>query len=271
MIKLLDLLKEELSDDNMYKITFQKGKYTIKKTTISEIGSISNLIYDFGGGEYWDENPSPNIVIVDNVSVEYIAKMPENLKSESIKYYIKHDLNTPFNLPKADKINISKLTHYLKNIEEFAKTVNNSLKPSGQIVYYTDTMNKKDKQFIQIMVEKYNFNLPTNVDINKLNQSKEDIIILQKNTPYNPPPQIYKFLVKNKKTNAEGIIQYEKIGNWWEETIISGNIPTQDFYNNNGKSKKWNGYPTLDDMFMGPKYKNYEPKRINYSIIKSIQ
>ena len=47
MIKLLDLLKEELSDDNMYKITFQKGKYTIKKTTIFVFRDGMNLVLKF--------------------------------------------------------------------------------------------------------------------------------------------------------------------------------------------------------------------------------
>jgi hypothetical protein len=146
---------------------------------MGEVNKISNLIYDMGGGEtsYYDEY---NIVIVDNMDEnEVLEDLPLSSDAEK-KLYIKFNLNTPISLPPANEIIISQLVYHLSNLESFAQTVDNSLKSNGKVKFFSDQMNKDDKQFLDILINKYGFNLPDNITPQQLSKYKSETLILQK-------------------------------------------------------------------------------------------
>jgi hypothetical protein len=146
---------------------------------MGEVNKISNLIYDMGGGEtsYYDEY---NIVIVDNMDEnEVLEDLPLSSDAEK-KLYIKFNLNTPISLPPANEIIISQLVYHLSNLESFAQTVDNSLKSNGKVKFFSDLMNKDDKQFLDILINKYGFNLPDNITPQQLSKYKSETLILQK-------------------------------------------------------------------------------------------
>jgi len=149
-------------------------------SSMEEVQKLSNLIYDMGGGEtsYYDEY---NIVIVDNIDENEVL---EGISDGKQKLYIKYNLENPISLPKANKIIASQLVYHLDNIENFAKTVNDSLKPNGIFEFFSDIMSKEDKQFLQILVEQYNFFLPDNIPLKSLSKYKQENLLLRRGTPY---------------------------------------------------------------------------------------
>ena len=111
---------------------------------------------------------------------------------------IKYNLENTYAFPKADKIIISQLVYYLDNIENFAKTVNDSLKPNGKIEFFSDKMyEKSDIGFIKILTEKYGFNLPEGVSLDNIKKQKSQTLIIQKGLSYITPPEIHKFKIRN--------------------------------------------------------------------------
>jgi hypothetical protein len=147
MIKLLNLLKETISS-NIYKITFQNNNFEISESNLGEISKLSNLSYDMGGGEYIDD-PSINSVVVDYIKVEDFAKYTLNEWGDelNIKYYILQDLNKSFSFPKANKIILSKVVIYIKDIEILAESVNNSLNDrlgNNGLFFNTETTEQKN-------------------------------------------------------------------------------------------------------------------------------
>jgi hypothetical protein len=271
MIKLVDLLKESVSS-NIYKVTFQNNNFQIEETNLNEISKISNLIYDMGGGESVYD-PSPNIVTIDYISVDDYSKwtLAEWGNNLSTKYYILQDLNIPFSLPKADKIILSKVVIYIKNIESLAESVNNSLKSNGQIEFFAEhgrnTLSKRDTDFLQILNEKYSFQFPNNQTVGQLKKDPTQSIILQKGSSFIAPPKIMKYEIKNTETGEIGFVQYEGTKNKPLETV-SDNFK-DDFYKE-GKPIVWSGFPWEDK---GPFIYNnsYYPKREKYKLIKRIK
>jgi hypothetical protein len=81
----------------------------------------SSDVYDFGGSE----GPIPNSVVVD-------IKEPEGDNK-----FIEQDLETEFNLPQKQYINLSSIVHFIKNKSNLAKSIDNSLKPGGILVLKT--------------------------------------------------------------------------------------------------------------------------------------
>lgn len=152
-------------------------------SSMKEVQKLSNLIYDMGGGEtsYYDEY---NVVIVDNMDENEVL---EGISDGKQKLYIKYNLENPISLPKANKIIASQLVYHLDNIENFAKTVNDSLKPNGIFEFFSDIMSKDDKQFLQILVEQYNFFLPDNISLKSLSKYKGKILPLRRNKPFITP------------------------------------------------------------------------------------
>ena len=269
-MKLLDILRESISS-NMYKITFNDDKFNVEKSDLNEISKIPNLTYDMGGGETVYD-PSPDIVAVDYINVNNYAKwvLDEWGDELSVKYYILQDLNIPFILPKANKIILSKVVIYIKDIESLAQSVNNSLKLNGKIDFFAEhgrnILSKKDINFLQTLNEKYFFQFPNNQTINQLKKDPTQRIILQKNTSFIAPPEIIKYEIENIETREKGFIQYEKIQNNSLETV-SDNFK-DDFYKN-GKPLKWNGFPRKDE---GPFLSIYGfPKRKKYKLIKRLK
>lgn len=278
MIKLADILKEYKNQGptspEVYILDVENNE--VIPSSLKEIQTISNLSYDMGGGEssFYDEY---NIVIVDNMEPNDVLKNISNTSNAKKKLYVKYNLEVSFSFPQANEIIISQLVYHLKNIESFAETVNNSLKPNGKIKFYSDKMFKIDKQFIQILIEKFNFFLPDNIELKDLSKFKELELILQKNQSYKTPPEILKFKIKNIKNGDEGVIQYEKNKFGWEETV-SGNINPKDFYVN-GKPRIWSK-TSLDKnekypiFVKSPKYNNPQawyyqeyPSRFKYEFI----
>jgi hypothetical protein len=249
---------------------------------MGEVNKVSNLTYDMGGGEtsYYDEY---NVVIVDNMDEnEVLEGLPSSSNAEK-KLYIKFNLNSSINLPKANKIKIAQLVYHLSNLESFAQTVNNSLKDGGKIEFFSDKMFKKDKQFLDILINQYGFQLPDDITIQQLPKYKSETLTLQKGKPFITPPQVLNFKLKNTITGDEGILTYEKqkTGRWLE--TVSGGLDPKDFYNKNGKPKEWNGpninypLPPLGDLYTRNKdFSRYEeyvsdyPSRVKYLFIEKI-
>jgi hypothetical protein len=254
----------------------------ISPSGMEEINKVSNLIYDMGGGEtsYYDEY---NVVIVDNMDENEVLEGLSSSSDAEKKLYIKFNLNSSINLPKANKIIISQLVYHLSNLESFAQTVNNSLKDGGVIEFFSDRMIKKDKQFLDILINQYGFQLPDDITTQQLSKYKSETLTLQKGKPFITPPQVLNFKLKNTITGEEGILKYEKqkTGRWLE--TVSGGLNPEDFYNKNGKPKEWNGltinrpHPPLDDLYTRnkdfPRYEEYVndyPSRVKYLLIKKI-
>jgi len=225
-IKLLEYGNEGPSTPEVYILDIKNKKTS--PSSIDEIKKVSNLVYDMGGGEtsYYDEY---NVVIVDNLNEKEVFKGVLNNSDAEKKIFIKFNLENSYSFPQANNIIISQLVYHLKNIENFAKTVNNSLKPNGKVNFFSDKMFKIDKQFIKILVEKYNFHLPDNIELQDLSKYKDEDLVLQRGKPHKTPPIVLKFKIKNTETGDEGFIKYEKTKKGWEETI-EGNIPKEDFY-----------------------------------------
>lgn len=269
-MKLLDILKESISS-NIYKITFNGNDFNIEESNLNEIAKIPNLIYDMGGGEtvYY---PSSNVIAVDYIDVNDYARWTLNSWGDelSIKYYILQDLNIPFTFPKANKIILSKVVIYIKDIESLAQSVNNSLKSNGQIDFFAEhgrnTLSKRDINFLQILNEKYLFQLPNNQTIDQIKKDPTQRIILQKNTSFVAPQKIMKYEIENTETGERGFIQYEKTQKYPLETV-SDNFK-DDFYEK-GKPMKWNGFPGENE---GPFLHIFGfPKRKKYKLIKRLK
>lgn len=251
-------------------------------SSMGEVNKVSNLIYDMGGGEtsYYDEY---NVVIVDNMDENEVLESLSDASDAERKLYIKFNLNSPITLPKANEIIISQLVYHLSNLENFAQTVNNSLKDGGKIKFFSDKMIKKDKQFLDILVNQYGFHLPDDITPQQLSKHKSQTLILQKGKSFITPPEIVQFKLKNTLTGEEGILKYEKQKNgWWLETV-SGGIDSKDFYMKSGKPKQWMGpdisspLPPLGDLYTKnkdfPRYEEYVnnyPSRVKYLFIEKI-
>jgi hypothetical protein len=232
MIKLLDLLKEY---DNQGPATpesylIEKGK--IKKIPFSDISKISNLEYDMGGGEtsLYEE---PNVVVIDNIPVKEFAKDPGGDK----KIYLEYNLENSYSFPKANKIHLSQVVYHITNIEALAKTVNDSLKSNGILDFFSDIMSKEDKQFINILVEKYGFFLPDNASLKSLLRYKEKNLLLRLGTPYITPkkekfvPKEWIYDITTKEGNARVKYTTDEY-NYINTEKISGTIPDRYFLMN---------------------------------------
>jgi hypothetical protein len=283
-IKLMDILREYKnqgpSTPEVYILDIENDK--IIPSSLKEVQKISNLVYDMGGGEtsYHDEY---NIVIIDNFDE---VEVVDGIKANSIadkKLYIKYNLENTYAFPKADKIIISQLVYYLDNIENFAKTVNDSLKPNGKIEFFSDKMyEKSDIGFIKILTEKYGFKLPEGVSLDNIKKQKSQNLIIQKVLPYKTPPEIHKFKIRNIETGEEGTITYEKKNFYWVE-FVSDNFKS-DFYHKNNKPMEWSSgssnspskfkYPIFintPETIKGEWYQDEYPLRFKYEFVSKIQ
>ena len=277
MIKLIDILNEIQSSSNVYKITFKGGEYSIENINLSEIGKIKNIQYDMGGGEYCFY-PESNMITVDYIDVNEFAQNALNEWGSELttKYYIKQDLNQSFNLPKANRIVLSKVVIYIDNIEALAKSVNNSLQSNGSIEFFADhdtrALSKRDVEFLQIITDKYGFMLPDNIPLDKIKKDASQRIILQKGSPFITPPEVYEFKIENTETGEKGIIKYELIGNYFTETISE--YFQKDFYNKKGKPRRWTtSSPMNGPMFFNKDHPIYNQNpemkdRLKYRLIK---
>jgi hypothetical protein len=158
------VVKETLNEYNNTgpstpKVYIVKVDGTYKEVPIEILSKIPNLTYDMGGGET-NYYPEKNIVIVDNIPVEQFAKEPGEIKDEKI--YVEYNLNQPYNFPKANKILAAQVVYHLGDIKSFAKTVNDSLKNGGTFQFFSDLMNKQDKEFLNYLSSEYVFGLHKN-------------------------------------------------------------------------------------------------------------
>jgi len=235
----------------------------VTPSLMEEIQKISNLVYDMGGGEssYFDEY---NIVIIDDMDENKVLQGLLNTSNAERKLYIKYNLENPYSFPKANKIIAAQIVYYINNLEGFAKTINDSLKSNGVFNFFSDKMYKEDKQFIKILVEKYNFFLPDNISLDSLSKHKSENLLLQRNSSFITPPKMIKYEIENTETGEKGFIQYEKIGNYSKE-IVSNNFK-DDFYEKN-KPLEWSIFPSEDK---GP-ILSYNPKRVKYKVIKILK
>ncbi len=227
-----------------------KKDKTFKEIPFSEVSKITNLIYDMGGGEtsYYDEY---NVVVIDNFPVEKFAEGLNDNSNAEKKLYVMYNLEKPYSFPKANKIIIAQLVYNLKNISNFAETVNNSLKPNGKIEFFSDMMFKEDKEFIKILTEKYNFVLPQGVDFKSLSKHKSETLTLQKGKSFIPPPEVLSFEIKNKISGEKAVVTYTKNGKSWLETIDGSQEIKDDFYEKNGKPSKWMGMSSKKENPIG--------------------
>ena len=67
--------------------------------------------------------------------------------------------------PKANKIIASQIVYHLGDIKSFAKTINDSLKNGGTFQFFSDLMNKQDKEFLNYLSSEYEFGLPKNLNV----------------------------------------------------------------------------------------------------------
>jgi hypothetical protein len=248
MIKLINLLKELQEYGNQGPSTPEVYILDILNkqvvpSSMKEVQKISNLIYDMGGGEtsLYDEF---NVVIVDNMDENEVL---EGLSEGKQKLYIKYNLENSISLPKANKIIASQIVYHLSNIENFAKTVNDSLKPNGILDFFSDIMSKEDKQFVKILVEKYGFFLPDDVSLKSLSKNKYKNLLLRRNKPYVTPkkkefvPQELVYDITTKEGNAR--VQYTKLkfpneGSVYTTKKLSGTIPDRYFLYDRKSYKK---------------------------------
>lgn len=221
-----------------------KKDNTFKKISMDFVSKIPNLIYDMGGGEtsYYDEY---NVVVIDNFPIKDFADRINDNSHNIKKLYVMFNLEKYFSFPKANKIIIAQLVYYIKNIDNLAKTVNDSLKEDGSVLFFSDMMVKIDRDFLKILIEEYGFKLPQGINFNSLSKYKSTNIILQKNKSYIPPPEIYKFEIQNKITKEKGIITYEKVGRSWKETVDGSQSIKDDFYEK-GKPIEWSIFSSTE-------------------------
>jgi hypothetical protein len=173
-------------------------------SSIIEVQKIPNLIYDMGGGEtsYYEEY---NIVIVDNMDENEVK---ENILEGEKKLYIKCNLENFITLPKANKIIASQIVYHLDDIENFALTINNSLKSGGEIEFNSDIVTYNDVKFIKNLKELgfyvYNFKKQNKGGVLYLNKSKPNNLII---TPFD----IELKKPKEKKPQNLEVIHIKKI------------------------------------------------------------
>ena len=247
------VVKETLNEYNNTgpstpKVYIVKADGTYKEVPIGILSKIPNLTYDMGGGET-NFFPEKNIVIVDNIPVEQFAKEPGEIKDEKI--YVEYNLNQPFSFPKANKIFAAQVVYHLGDIKSFAKTVNDSLKNGGTFQFFSDLMNKQDKEFLNYLSSEYGFGLPKN-----LNPYKGGNLLLKKGE-YTEPVISYIYSVTDAEGNTAKI-SVTKEGRWWEYAKIEGDI---DF-----KPIKWSVEPEY-------KYNNITPSKedVLYSFSKALE
>jgi hypothetical protein len=247
------VVKETLNEYNNTgpstpKVYIVKADGTYKEVPIGILSKIPNLTYDMGGGET-NFFPEKNIVIVDNIPVEQFAQEPGEIKDE--KVYVEYNLNQPFSFPKANKIIASQIVYHLGDIKSFAKTINDSLKNGGTFQFFSDLMNKQDKEFLNYLSSEYGFGLPKN-----LNPYKGGNLLLKKGD-YTEPVISYIYSVTDAEGNTAKI-SVTKEGRWWEYAKIEGDI---DF-----KPIKWSVEPEY-------KYNNITPSKedVLYSFSKALE
>ena len=215
MIKLLDLLKEyDNTGPSTPEAYIVKSDGTYNKVPIGILSKISNLIYDMGGGET-NYYPEKNIVIVDNIPIEQFAENPGEIKNEKI--YVEYNLEKPYSFPKANEILAAQVVYHLDDIKSFAKTVNDSLKAGGTFQFFSDLMNKQDKEFLNYLSSEYKFGLPKN-----LNSYKSKNLSLKKED-YTEPLISYIYNVTDTDGNTSKISVTKK-GKWWKYSKMEGNI-----------------------------------------------
>jgi hypothetical protein len=198
-MKLLNILKEYSNQGptspEVY--LFDTTRDEITKTTIKKVQTIPNLIYDMGGGEtsYYGQY---NIVIIDNMDEGDVFETINDMTSTPQKIYIKYNLENPYSFPKADKIIASQVVYHLKNVEGFANTINNSLKPNGVVEFNSDIIAPQDKKFLQFLKElgfhTHNFkeqNQGGVLLLKKSNPSKQIVTPFDKG--YKKPKRKYQF------------------------------------------------------------------------------
>jgi hypothetical protein len=220
------------------KVYIVKADENYKEVPIEILSKIPNLTYDMGGGEtnFYSEK---NIVIVDNIPVEQFSQEPGNIKDEKI--YVEYNLNQPYSFPKANKIIASQIVYHLGDIKSFAKTINDSLKNGGTFQFFSDLMNKQDKEFLNYLSSEYEFGLPKN-----LNSYKSGNLLLKKGDYIEPViSHIYSVTDANGNTAKMSVT---KEGRWWKYDKIEGDI---DF-----KPSKWSVEPEY-------KYNDITPSKEN--------
>lgn len=253
----------------LYEINIKNNN--IKKVNSQELHKIKNLIYDMGGGEssYYDEK---NIVIIDNIDINtelgkktVIDGIEQNSNAET-KLYIQHDLNIYYKFPLSNKIIISQLLFYIKNIQNLAKIVNDCLKSGGIVEFFSSKMYKEDINFLKILIEKYNFFLPSDMKMEDLKQYKEITITLRKNEKYNIPLEILKYKIQSIDGKEEGIITYKNTSKGWEEKIEG--IDPKNITRKNQYPIYWGFKPDYADnsKLIVPTFGN----RSKYKIIKNL-
>jgi hypothetical protein len=220
------------------KVYIVKADGNYKEVPIEILSKIPNLTYDMGGGET-NFFPEKNIVIVDNIPINQFAQEPGEIKDEKI--YVEYNLNQPFSFPKANKIIASQIVYHLGDIKSFAKTINDSLKNGGTFQFFSDLMNKQDKEFLNYLSSEYRFGLPKN-----LNPYKGGNLLLKKGD-YTEPVISYIYSVTDAEGNTAKV-SVTKEGRWWEYAKIEGDI---DF-----KPSKWSVEPEY-------KYNNIIPSKEN--------
>ena len=220
------------------KVYIVKADGNYKEVPIEILSKIPNLTYDMGGGET-NFFPEKNIVIVDNIPVKQFAQEPGEIKDEKI--YVEYNLNQPFSFPKANKIIASQIVYHLGDIKSFAKTINDSLKNGGTFQFFSDLMNKQDKEFLNYLSSEYEFGLPKN-----LNPYKGGNLLLKKGA-YTEPVISYIYSVTDANGNTAKM-SVTKEGRWWKYDKIEGDI---DF-----KPSKWSVEPEY-------KYNDITPSKEN--------
>lgn len=125
--------------------------------------SVKNVLrYDFGGGEYNDEELGT--VVIDNMSEKDFRKYYSTIP------YIKHDLNHYIKLQPVKHIFTNQMVKYIKNLNNLAKTINDALLPGGKIDLNEGYFNgwPANLKLISILVKNYGF---------KLNKKEFDYIL----------------------------------------------------------------------------------------------
>jgi hypothetical protein len=188
--------EEKNNSPTLYHIINNKTK----KLSISNLNKFNIDSYDLGGAETDQYSDDSKVVIVDNYNIdEYI----DNNGPIKDKLFINFNLNKYYNFPKVKKIIIVNTVFHLSNIENIAKTINDSLLTGGIIEYGSDFSDNKGIEFLDILKNKYKFYI---IKITKT--SPGELLILSKTKPEKELQSIFfnKNKLKPKKLKTKKLI-----------------------------------------------------------------
>ena len=109
--------------------------------------------YDFGGGEYPCDEENLSITVVDQIP-------QKTFRASGFKQpYIQANLNNFVQLTPVREASSGQTAKYIKNLPNFAKTINGALAPGGKITFYEGYANgwKSTYDLCKLLAQQYNF------------------------------------------------------------------------------------------------------------------